>query len=81
MQVSLDGVVYYTGHRIVRAKDGRAFVDLSISDEQNAPYKLFLDGKSISVLEGLHIGDPLSVTFDVVDFRGNLQLRAKEIVR
>lgn len=57
VQVSLDGVVYYTGHRIVQAKDGRQFVDLSISDENNAPYKLFLDGKSIGVLEGLHIGN------------------------
>lgn len=81
MQVSLDGVVYYTGHRVVHAKDGRAFVDLSISDENNAPYKLFLDGKAIGVLEGLHIGEPLSISFDVVDFRGNLQLRAKEVIR
>ena len=81
VQVSLDGVVYYTGHRIVQAKDGRQFVDLSICDENNAPYKLFLNGNSIPVLEGMHIGEPLSILFDVVDYRGNLQLRAKEVVR
>lgn len=81
MQVSLDGTVKYCGHEIIKYRDGREFVNLSIVDGENKPYSIFCPGSVQYALEGIQFGQDITIVFGVSQWNNSLQLRAKEVIR
>lgn len=80
MQVTLDGYVKYCGHEIIKYKDGRKFVNLSVIDSDNVPFTIFCPGSVEQSLRNVSFGDDLSIIFSVNRWNNNLNLRAQEIV-
>lgn len=79
MQVTLDGTVKYCGHEIVKYKDGRTFVNLSIIDSDKKPLVIFCPGSFEMPLSHAEFGQEITLTFDVNKFNNNLTLRASEV--
>lgn len=79
MQVSMDGTVKYAGHEVIKYKDGREFVNLSVVDSDKVPFSIFCPGEFQYPLAHAEFGQDLTLTFDVRRWNNNLTLRAKEV--
>lgn len=79
LQVSLDGTVKYAGHEIVKYKDGRVFVNLSVVDSDNVPFVIFCPGVIADDLKNIQFGQDISISFEVRRWNNSLTLRAKEV--
>lgn len=80
IEVSLNEVVRYCGHEVIRYKDGRKFVNLSVIDEENKPIQIFCPGSVELALGNVSFGQELGLVFYVQKWNNTLQLRCKDVI-